>query len=200
MRPYPVLLLISTACAPKLVLPPIPTGPEWGAPLEVPPVEVSPASSDAPNVRVETDVRTGYLRYAVTTHPGVYVAWMHKPQLTFFAVQAASGPPTRPPGQVGLVFRTLEPQAVMAPFLVLTCGALQDSIGLATASHVVPTGNTHSHFLTYRLPVPRLTTFATCAQGVLAIGDIRVPFGPPELGGLRRLLVRIGAATWRRAT
>jgi hypothetical protein len=58
---------------------------------------------------------------------------------------------------------------------------------------VVPTGNTHSHFLTYLVPTGRLAAFAACTEGTLEIGQLRIRFATAQLGGLRALLLHLGA-------
>ncbi len=161
---------------------------------------VSSPPNGAPGVHVEYDPPSGYSRHYVTTHPGAYAGWVSRPQLTFFALTSGKAPPTRPPEQIGLVFRTLEPEAVTGTTLVLSCPQRVDTVGVAAASHIAPTGNTQSHFLTYIIPTPRLAAFAACAEGILQVGQLRTSFSAAQLGGIRGLLLHLGASRSRGAT
>jgi hypothetical protein len=160
--------------------------------MELGPVAAAP--SDAPLVHVEYDGPSGYSRYYVTTHRGAYAGWVSKPQLTFFALTAGEAPPVRPPEQIALVFRTMEPEAVTGTVLILSCPDRVDTVGVAAASHVAPTGNTQSPFLTYTIPTARVAAFAACTEGSLQVGQMRAPFSPAQLGGIRSLLLHLGAA------
>jgi hypothetical protein len=191
MRSLPALVLLLTACAPQLILPPIAPSAEWAATGPAP--LVPPVPAGAPALRREYDSVTRYTRHSVTTHPGVYTGWVAKPQITFFALTPGAGLPSAMPANIGLIFRALEPQAVLGTTLVLACPTHTDSITVATASHVVPTGNTHSHFLTYMLPTERVAAFSACSEGTLSIAQLRVPFTEVQLGGVRALLVGVGA-------
>ena len=193
MRLAPLALVALASCAPSLTLPPpaVPSG-EWDEGLAQP-VAVAEIPTGAALVRHDFDTLTGYTRRLVTTHKGVYTGWVQKPQLSFFALTRGTARPAAMPSVVALVFRTLEPDAVTGPRLVLWCGATVDTVPLATASHVAPTGNTHSHFLTYLLPTDRIASFANCNAGDLQVGQTRVHFDGLELGGLRALLFVLGA-------
>jgi len=186
------LSVLFVACAPQLVLPPVPTEPAWREPAAAA-VEVPWPAAGAPPIRVDYDARSSLTRYAVTTHAGAYTGWRARPQLTFFAVTPGSAPPTQPPAHIGLVFRTLEPEAVLGSRLVLSCPDAMDSIGLPIASTVTSTGNTRSHFLTYQISSAHVAAFAACSEGTLAIAQIRVTFTVTQLSGLRALLLRLGA-------
>lgn len=181
------------ACAPSVVLPPIQPRPEWERSTATPLPALLPVAPGAGPVSQDFDPATGFTRYFVTTHRGVYTAWVEKPQITFFALIRGQERPTHAPEWIGLVFRTLEPQFVTSSQLLLRCGALTDSIGLAAGSRVALTGNTHSHFLTYLIPVSNVASFAACPQGEMEIGQVRAKFRHSHLGGLRALLLRLGA-------
>jgi hypothetical protein len=186
------LVLVLTGCAPALVLPPVAASSAWDQALE--PTALVPApAADAPVVRLDFDTASGYSRRLVTTHAGIYTGWVQKPQISFFALSRGTEAPAHVPAIIGLVFRTLEPDAVTGPQLVLSCAALADTIPLATASRVAATGNTHSHFLTYLLPTARVVAFASCAQGSMQVGQTAATFSPSQLGGLRALLRALGA-------
>lgn len=191
MWKWPALILLLGGCAPQLVLPPIVPSAEWTATGPVP--LVPPAPAGAPALRRDYDSVTQYTRYSVTTHPGVYTGWVTKPQITFFALTPGAGRPAAMPANIGLIFRALEPQAVLGTTLVLACPTHADSITVATASHVVPTGNTHSHFLTYMLPTDRVAAFSACTEGTLSIAQLTVKFTEAQLGGVRGLLLGLGA-------
>lgn len=192
MRLWPGLTLCLAACAPRLVLPPISPDPRWSAESTEPAVTVSPVPAGASEVRTDYDLASDFTRRAVTTHAGIYSGWVSKPQITFFALSPGHAPPGHLPARIGLVFRTFEPQAVMGNQLLLTCPGRADSIGVPAASHVVPTGNTHSHFLTYLIPVANIAAFGECPEGTLAIAQIRVSFTGAQLGGIRALLMALG--------
>lgn len=193
MRLVPLALVALAGCAPSLTLPP-PAAPstEWNQSLAEA-VAVQEIPTGAAPVHQDFDTATGYTRRLVTTHKGIYTGWVQKPQLSFFALTRGAARPAAMPAVIALVFRTLEPDAVTGPQLVLGCGTTGDTVPLANASHVAPTGNTHSHFLTYLLPTGRLARFANCDTGDLQVGQTRVHFGGMELGGLRALLFDLGA-------
>lgn len=199
MRPWPAITLLLGACAPRLVLPPISPGPEWSQ-TDSSTLTIRPAPGNAPEIQIEFDSASGFTRRAVTTHRGVYTGWVSKPQVTFFALTPGQAPPSHLPATIGLVFRALEPQAVTGTRLILACPQHADSLGVAAVSRVVPTGNTQSHFLTYLLPLTRVATFANCDTGTLEIAQVRVQFSTAQLGGLRALLLRLGAAPRQEAT
>lgn len=188
------LVLLLTGCAPSLVLPPtaVPAG-EWDQTLETA-VAVPNATPGSPVVRTDYDTASGYTRRLVTTHPGTYTGWVQKPQISFFAMTRGADRPHKMPASIGLIFRTLEPDAVTGPRLILGCPSLTDTVNLANASHVAPTGNTHSHFLTYLLPTERVAAFAGCSEGTLQVGQTAARFERDQLGGLRALLLELGAA------
>lgn len=194
MRPHILLSLLLLACAPRLILPPVSPSPAWEAALEPEAVRVPDPSAEAPAVRRAFDAAAGWSRTFVTTHAGVYTGWVQKPQLTFFALTRGPEPPTRPPTVLGLVFRTYEPAAVTGPRLTLTCPGQADTIPVAVDSRVAPTGNTQSHFLSYLLPAARVANFARCPEGELMVGKTTVRFSPAQLGGIRALLLAVGAA------
>lgn len=194
LRFSPIALLLLAACAPKLVLPPIapaPEQPERGAAFRA---ELPAIPAEAPAVAIDQDAGLSLKRYAVTTHPGVYSGWVQKPQLTFFAISPLTSSPS-PISQIGLIFRTLEPDAVLGTNLTLECPDQTATIGVAVRSQVIPTGNTQSHFLTYWLPIERVADFARCNTGTLKVGQMQVRFTDAQLGGLRRLLTAVGANT-----
>ncbi len=188
---WPLALLL--ACAPKLVLPPaaVPTS-EWQQPSASAP-RVPKAAAGAPLVRHDFDTLTGYTRRLVTTHPGTYSGWMQKPQISFFALTRGTAAPEFVPASIGLIVRTLEPEALSGPRLVLQCDALADTIPVAVQSHVAPTGNTRSHFLTYLLPTAHVSAFASCSNGKLLVGQTATSFSAIQLGGIRALLLELGA-------
>lgn len=193
MRFVPLALVALAGCAPALTLPPpaVPSA-EWNQRLPAA-VAVLDIPTGAAPVHHDFDSLSGYTRRLVTTHKGIYTGWVQKPQLSFFALTEGTARPDGMPAVIALVFRTLEPEAVTGPQLVLGCGATADTVPLATASHLAPTGNTHSHFLTYLLPTGRLAGFANCDAGDLQVGQTRVHFGGLELGGIRALLFDLGA-------
>jgi hypothetical protein len=193
MQPGLALSLLLSACAPHLELPPIGAGSQCRTQDSAPPVTVPASTGAAPAVKTEYDAATGFTRRSVTTHRGVYTGWVSKPQLTFFALGPGKTAPTRVPASIGLVFRTLEPQAVRGTSLILSCAGRADSIGLASASYISPTGNTHSHFLTYMIPAASVARFASCEAGVLDIAQLHIPFDARQLSGLRALLLALGA-------
>ena len=200
MRLSALVTLGLLGCAPSLVLPPITAGPEWDHPNQAPLASLPATPPDAPPVHHDYDEVSGYTRYSVTTHRGIYTGWVEKPQITFFALASGRTPPSSPPDRIGLVFRTLEPEAVTGTQLLLGCGDRTDSVGLAVASFVTPTGNTHSHFLTYFVPTPQVAAFAACSEGWMEIGRVHAPFSTTHLGGLRALLRELGAEPQRSAT
>jgi len=194
MRPWPIAVLAIAACAPHFVLPPIPESQEWVRPSTESAIAAPAAPPGAPRVRTDYDPAADRTRRSVTTHRGVYTAWVSRPQITFFAMTAGRSLPEHVPASIGLVFRTLDPQTVRGTQLILACPGRADSIGVVVASYVAPTGSTESHFMTYRLPVADVAAFAACTEGSLTIAQIRVPFSASQLGGLRALLHALGAA------
>jgi hypothetical protein len=197
VRILPIVSLLGLlACfATSFVLPPIQPGSQWEAQAGTDLAAVAPAGPGAPEVRQDYDKATGFTRYFVNTHPGAHAAWVEKPQITFFALVRGQQAPLHPPQWIGLVFRTFEPEAVTGVRLFLRCGALTDSIGVSAGSYVAQTSSTHSHFLTYMIPVASVARFAACGEGEMEIGQVRAPFIQPQLGGIRALLLRLGAAS-----
>jgi hypothetical protein len=179
MRTSILALALLTGCAPRLILPPIaepPAQPERGAPFRT---ALPPIPSEAARVSMDQDTVLGFQRLAVTTHRGAYTGWVQRPQLTFFALMPLRPSPS-PLSTIGLVLRTLEPDALLGTTLSLACPAQAATMSVAAQSKVVPTGNTQSHFLTYWLPVERVADFAKCESGVLAVGQITVHSRKPS--------------------
>lgn len=193
MRRLLWLTVALPACAPALVLPP-PAVPatEWEQPLATP-IAVPEVEPGAPAVRHDYDSTAGYTRRLVTTHSGAYTGWVQKPQVSFFALTRGTEAPRHMPASIGLVVRTLEPTALTGPQLILRCATVADTVPVAVHSHVAPTGNTHSHFLTYLLPTERVAAFAGCPEGTLHLGQTSTHFTAALLSGIRALLLELGA-------
>lgn len=194
MRPSLLSVLLLAACAPAFVTPrsTIPLD-VWRQKVTTAVAVPAPAPGATAPIR-EYDSTSGYTRHMVTTHAGVYTGWVQKPQISFYALTLDSSPTHQLPASVALLVRTLEPDAVTGPRLILECPERSDTLPVAVHSDVIRTGNTQSHFLTYLLPSDHLATFAGCNQGSLTVGTRVSRFDVIQLSTLRGLLLELGAS------
>ncbi|HEV2290295.1 MAG TPA: hypothetical protein VGR60_00485 [Gemmatimonadales bacterium] len=179
---------LTGGCALSPMLPPMSRADATFSPAPLPRTFRATPGDVAESIPVVTEYDSilDVTRTSVTTHHGLFFLWIRRPRLTFY-YEHPGRRVTAPPATVEFVFRTQSPQDIVDNHLWFSCDGAPTTTTAVPAFSEVPSANTVTQFLVYRLPLADFAAIADCDSLSAAVGKVRAEFTGPQRAALREL-------------